>query len=350
MLLLRGVLEYYKTSEAAVIFSDDFLALISSIAESFIPCSYFANLMYGRKIVLSVILSIVITFIFGAISIYLAKRSYYPTLLKCLERGKEAFTKVTKNKPKNQFMAIFLTEMKLIFRSFSYSFQYLAMAIAAPVMVYFCNNLAVAVGDSSVGGAIVPGLTLMVVLIFDTIIVSFASTTVSRNGESFYLTKIFPAQYKLQISAKMALYLLVGGASTLVSCGISWAAFGGEKYGSYFGVADFFSIFFISLLIVAAMSAVAVLSDLKSPVFEVNGEGDLVKANKNMGGNMIMGIIVAVIYGLIAMIFTYLPMGALSMGVAGAYIVLGAFSVALTGGMLAWLFARTDKLYNNIVP
>ncbi|MBR1747906.1 MAG: hypothetical protein IJ735_06850 [Clostridia bacterium] len=352
MLVLRGILEYYQTSESNVFFSEEVLLKIKSIASSLVPASWFANVLYRERLLLNIPLTVGVTLLIGAVSILLSKKSYYHTLLKSLEKGKETFTKRPPKTTKinSPFSAIFYNELRVIFRSFNYSFQYLAMAIAAPLMVYFCNDLAVAVGDSAVGGAIIPGLTLMVVLIFDTIIVSFASTTISRNGETFYLTKIFPVPYKTQIFAKFLLYIMVAGGSSLLSTLVTWAAFGGEKYGGYIGFVDVIAIFFISLLIIVAQTAVAILSDLRSPTFVVNGEGELTKVNKNVSNSMILGIVVAVLYGLVCMILTYLPIGGYSSGTRGLYLILAGVSLVIAAASVLTLFLTVDKKYQKIVP
>ena len=350
MLLLRGVLEYYQTSESNVLFSEELLLTIKSWASAMIPASFFANYLYGEKIALSIVLAALITIAVGAVSLLLSRHSYYPTLLKSIEKGREAFKKKSaKDKPMGQLRSIYVNELKIIFRSFNYSFQYLAMAIASPLMVYFCNDLAVAVGDASVGGAIIPGLTLMVILIFDTIIVSFASTTISRNGSYFYLTKIIPVSYKRQLLAKLLLYFTVAGSSSLLSCLVTWAAFGGERYGNHMGIVDVIGIFCISAAVIVAQTCVAILSDMKKPTFDVNGEGELTQANKNVSNSMIMGIVIAVVYGLLAMIFTYLPIGVLSMGVRGMYLILGLVSAVLAAVTVAVLMLTADKKYNKIV-
>ena len=348
MLLLRGILEYYQTSEANVLFSEETLLKIKEIAGSLIPASWFANMLFRERVAFSAICSFGLTAVVVALSFILAKKSYYHTLLKSLEKGKEAFTKHTSNKIRSQFGTIFVTELKVIFRSFNYSFQYLAMAIAAPLMVYFCNDLAVAVGDAAVGGAIIPGLTMMVILIFDTVIVSFASTTISRNGDTFYLTKIFPVEYKLQMLAKMVLYFVVAGGSSLVSCLVTWAAFGGEKYGNFMGIVDVVGIFFISAFVIIAQTCVAIMSDMKSPTFEVNGEGELTKANKNVSNSIILGVVIAVVYGLVSMIFTYLPI--LKTGIRGVYLILNGLSLLIAGVCVLVLFLTVDKRYSKIVP
>lgn len=348
MLLLRGILEYYQTSEANVLFSEAMLLKIKAIAGSMIPASWIANMLFNESVGFSVLFSILTTIVVVGVSFFLSKKSYYHTLLKSLEKGKEAFTKKTKNKIRSQFGTIFVTELKVIFRSFNYSFQYLAMAITAPLMVYFCNDLAVTVGDAAVGGAIIPGLTMMVILIFDTIIVSFASTTISRNGDCFYMTKIFPVPYKTQIFAKMVLYFVVAGGSSLISCFVTWAAFGGAKYGNNMGPVDVVGIFLISAFVIVAQTCVAIMSDMKSPTFEINGEGDLTKANKNVSNSIILGVVIAVVYGLLSMIFTYLPI--LKMGIKGMYLILGGLSLIIAGTCVLVMFKTLDKKYEKIVP
>lgn len=350
MLLLRGILQYYKTSEADVLFSEEFLLTVKRIAGSFVPASFFANILYREKIASSILFIVLNILAISGSSILLSRKSYYPALLKSLEKGRETFTKKTKNKVRSRFSAIFNTELKIIFRSFGYSFQYLAMAIAAPLMVYFCDDLAVNVGDAAVGGAIVPGLTLMVVLIFDTVIVSFASTTVSRNGDAFYITKIIPVSYKTQMFAKVVLYFIVAAASSLLSCLVAWAAFGGEKYGGHMGIKDVASVFFISCFAIITQTCAAILSDLGAPTFEVNAEGELTRANKNVTSSMVLGVVVAVIYGLLAMIFAYFRFGKMKSGIYGIYLVLNLVGMASAAVSLAVLFCTVDKKYDKIVP
>lgn len=350
MMLLRGILEYYQTSESNSLFNDNVLLIIKNVAKGLVPGSLFANLLYGEMIWQSLLMIFLMTAILGVVSMYLGSHFYYPTLLRSIEKGREAFTKKTKNKKRNVFATILNSEMLMIFRSFNYSFQYLAMAIAAPFMVYFCNNLAVAVGDSSVGGAIIPGLTILVVLIFDTIIVSFASTTISRTGENFYLTKIIPVSYQFQLFTKMVLYLIVAGGSSLITCLSTWLIFGGEKYGNHIGFIDVLSIFGISLFAIIALTAIAILSDMKSPTFDTNSDGDLVQANKNVTNSMIFGIVISVLFGIFAMLFTYIPMGKWKAGIKGVYIILNSLGFIMALISVLVLFLKAEKRYERIVP
>ena len=93
-------------------------------------------------------------------------------------------------------------------------------------------------GQNTVGAAIVPGLTLLVIIIFSSIIVSFASTSISREGNAFYHTKIVPVSYTTQILAKFVLYGAVGTASVVLSTIVVAAAFSTESAGNLLSSLD----------------------------------------------------------------------------------------------------------------
>jgi hypothetical protein len=81
MLILRGVLEYYKTQEATALFSDEILREVKAIASSLVPMSFFADILTGRRLNLAIPLSIVITLVLGAAGLFVGAKSFYPTLL-----------------------------------------------------------------------------------------------------------------------------------------------------------------------------------------------------------------------------------------------------------------------------
>ncbi len=350
MSLLRGIIEYYRTSNSMVLFSEDTLKVVKAVASNVIPANFFANILVGKNLVLSIILSIVITVVVGVLSISLSAKSYYPTVLASIEKGREAFVKVSKNKPRSHFCTILKTEMLIIFRSFNYSFQYLAMACTAPVMVYLCDELAVAIGGTAVGMAIVPGLTLLVIILFDTIIVSFSATTISRNGENFYFTKIIPINYYVQIFSKAFLYFAVAGASSLVSCLAVWAGFGGASYGNAFGASDVFSIFGISCMMIIILTCIGIISDILSPTFNVNADGELVDANKNVSICLILGVLFSLGFGLFAMVFTFLPIGIFASGTSSVYLVLSLICIGLMLVSVGLLVLVVNRRYKKITP
>ncbi len=109
-------------------------------------------------------------------------------------------------------------------------------------------------------------------------------------------------------------------------------------------------------MLVISLTSLSMLADIKSPTFNVSGDGELVSANKNVALAMVIGILVAVIYGLFTMIFSFLPLsiGGKTIIAAGdtstIYLILSVVSLILLGGSLAGLFVNLNKKYMNIIP
>jgi len=229
------------------------------------------------------------------------------------------------------------------------------MACAAPVMVFFSNRLAASAGTETVGTAIMPGLTLMVIIIFVAIIVSFSSNCVSREGACFYHTKIIPVSYTKQIGVKFFLYSIVATMSVALSCLISGTYYTTEAGGFALTGLDVGAIFGISEMVVIALTCLSMLADIKMPTFNVVGDGEIVQANKNVALALVVGMVVAVGFGLFAMVFSFLPLSignwhVIVMGdMSGVYSILAIFSAILMIGSVLGLFINLEKNYRKIV-
>ena len=105
-----------------------------------------------------------------------------------------------------------------------------------------------------------------------------------------------------------------------------------------------------------SLTCLSMWADIKMPTFNVSGDGELVKANKNVALSMIVGMIVAIIYGLFAMVFSFLP---LKLGnwaivrlnhVEDVYSVLAIVSAILLAGSAALMFVNLEKRYTKLNP
>ena len=277
MTALSGVLEYMR-DEGEGMFSPEVMSIFRNFADGAYPFRWYAMLLGGwfsgysaKDAGLAFLYIFLITAAISVAAYFVTTRTYYKIILIGIETEKVSFQKKIPNIRRSVFGTLLHREFFLILRSFNYSFQYLAMAVAAPVMVYYCNDLAATMGKNTVGAAIVPGLTLLVIIIFSAIIVSFASTSISREGSAFYHTKIVPVSYTTQILAKLVLYAAVGTASVVLSTVVVAAAFGTEEAGRLLTSLDIGCIFIISEMITLALTCLAIASDVKSPTFNVVG-------------------------------------------------------------------------------
>lgn len=360
---LSNVLSYLKDSKQSI-FSPDMIQRYRSFAKYAYPFNWYAQIINGMKYgglsagryALRFLYLVLINGVLGVLAYFVTTKEYYKTILYGIETQKASFKKKIKDVRRPVGYALFRREFYLILRSFNYSFQYFAMACAAPVMVFFCNRLAATMGTESIGAGIMPGLTLMVIVIFITIIVSFASTCISREGASFYHTKVIPVSYTNQILVKFILYSLTGTISVALCCALSGGYYSSEAGNRLLTPLDMGAIFGISEMLVLSLTCLSMIADIKSPTFNVSGDGELVAANKNVALAMIVGIIVAVAYGLFAMIFSFLPLqvGGVLLIQRGdmdrIYLILSVISIVLLAGSLAGLFVNLNKRYQKIIP
>ena len=361
MEVIRMILRYFQ-SESVSIFSPQMIANYKKFGSLAYPFKWYANMLSGtilaglstKDIGLSFLYVALVTIGLLVAGFFVTVKLYYKTILWGIEGTKEAFKLKTRMSVHSQFEASLRREFLLIYRSFNYSFQYLAMAVAAPVMVYYCNNLAVEFGSASVGPKIVPGLSLLVIIIFSTMIVSFAATTISREGSEFYLTKIIPMKYSTQVISKFVLYSIVAVISVCLSTLAIGLAFGPAAKKPLIGYSDVFAIWGISIMMTMALTCLSVWADIKSPTFNVSGDGEMVKANKNLAIALFVGIIVAVGYGVFAIVFNYikLPVGDIYLidGINDVYIGLAIASILILAASACLLFVKLDKRYTQIVP
>ena len=363
MSALGNIVDYLMETNKNI-FSADVVERYRVFASHAYPFNWYAYLINGKKYAnisdlqmgLSFLYVFIINVVFGVGAFFVTVSAYYRTILYGIETEKTSFKKKIKNHKRPRFFAMLHKEFFLIFRSFNYSFQYFAMACAAPFMVFYCNRLAASMGTKSIGASIMPGLTLMIIIIFVTIIVSFASTFISREGNCFYFTKIIPVSYTQQILTKFFLYSIVAIVSVALCCAVPGGYYTSERGGHLLNAVDVAAIFGICEMVVMALTCLSMWADIKMPTFNVSGDGELVKANKNVALSMIVGMVVAIVYGLFAMVFGFLP---LKLGewtivrlnhIEDVYVVLTIVSAVLLAGSASLMFINLEKRYTKIIP
>ncbi len=362
LLALSNILTYLRDSRQDI-FSPEMIAKYKAFFGGAYPFRWYADLLSGRRLgslnagglALRFFYIFLMTAALLAGAYFITSRAYYKTILYGVERGKTSVSRKTKDKRTSVVRALLTKEFYLILRSFNYSFEYLAMACAAPIMVFFCNRLAATMGTDTVGGAIMPGITIMVIIIFITVTVSFASTCISREGNCFYMTKVMPVSFKTQILSKFLLYSVVATLSVALTClvtGIVYTTDVGEKALS---AVDMAAIWGISEILVISLTSLSMAVDIKWPTFNVSGDGELVSANKNVAIMLIAGFFFAIVFGAVVMVTNFLPLTigdwmVSSRGNLGnIYLLLTLVSLLLLAGSLSALFVNLDKRYNKIM-
>lgn len=341
MTVLQSLITFYVQKDMAL-FAPKTVGVINAFAAKAFPFNLYGNILLGRDAWLSALYLLLLTAGTGAVSYAIVRKWYFKTILDGVEKQRASFTKVTGYTVLPPFLSFMRREFYGIVRSFNYSFQYIVMALCAPVMVYYCNSLAGTMGRDSVGDNILPGISIMVITIFVTLIVSFASTAVSREGPCFYHTKTIPLSYGKQLAAKFLLYSGVATASTAL-CAAAIAKFVPPAITAM--------IFFVAEFSNIALTSLCMWFDTLSPSFNFTGDGEIAGANKNVAIALVAGLLFAVCCGILTMIGGFLPYFAGVHIRNGVKTVLGfllGVSGALAAAGLFLLFFRLRGRYEKI--
>ena len=298
MVLFNSMVTFMNDKEFSV-FSDEMVNIIETTAKWLIPMKYFADIMVGHELYIAypALLGILgITLVGTILVIYFL---YAKTLLNNVEVEGSAFKHVTKNRCRPIFLTLMHKEFLQVFRSVNYSFQYFVLACAMPVMVFFCNNITRELGQNQVGEQISLGMSMLVMLIFATVITSFSATSTSREGDNFYHTKVAPVSIRTQLLAKFVMYLLVSVAANAVCLAV---LLGTEQLEIKEGL----WLFVVVQLCSVAQTLASMRMDIARPYFNLSGEGEVVNNNASTTMSVAMGFAVALSIGIVCMFLSYL--------------------------------------------
>ena len=338
MALINGVVQFAR-DESLSFFSRDSMAYIANIKYVY-PISLYADVLAGKTaqnpLWLAYVGSVVTTALFAWFAFYFCQKFYLKIVLNNIESEGASFTRKSSNYVSKPLFAVLKREWRDIFRSSNYSFQYLVMALAAPIMVYSCNKLAGTVAANNLDVITKPMVTMLVMLIFVTITVSFAGSCISREGGSFYLTKVSPVPVGRQVLVKTGLYVFVGVISIVLSLSVVMIT-------KNLSVKDGFIIMANCILFAFALTCFAVRLDIAKPQFPVGGEGEVINGTFATFAALLVGFALSIaegIFGLVGFVIWYPPF---------TYGMLALINGVLAIAAVLWLVIKLPHYYNNIV-
>ena len=336
MLLFESMIVYLKGQSFSV-FDPEMIELFKQIALYCYPARYFANLVMqtNQGVALSMLLGI--SGVLFALTSLLIVFIYHKTLLRNVEIEGSAFHKKrAKNKTKSIFITLLRKEYLQVLRSVNYSFQYFVLAFSMPVMVYYCNKIAIEIGRNDIGEQIILGLTLLVMLIFNTVIISFSATSVTREGDNFYHTKVIPVSIRKQLFVKFTMYMIVSVLANIATLGLI-------VYTKQISLVDALKLYGIVQILAIGLTLRSMKFDIKRPRFNLSGEGELVNNNTNTTTSVLMGFVVSIFLGITAMLISYLINNNQWM-----YITIGIISIAFSAYCILSYTINLKKTYNKI--
>ncbi|MDE7455011.1 MAG: hypothetical protein K2M64_04200, partial [Clostridia bacterium] len=194
--VLTILADYFINSQMTADTVNIWQNVLNVLGSPYNPLSYLANIIFFNGAWAGVGITVGTALVLGAVGIFVARPVYRAVNLRAREGDTNYFRAQSKVDNYSPTLAQLRYGFKQIIRTKTYAYFYLGIAIATPVMVFFCNRLVVQVGQAQIGSTVNYGASLLVIAAFIAMISSFAGNALTMEGKNFYLTKLIPVAYK----------------------------------------------------------------------------------------------------------------------------------------------------------
>lgn len=268
--------------------------------------------------------------------LWLSNKVFYQALLAGQEvtRKRKGLTSLQfrkqYGKTSNPIFALMKREWKLLFRTPIYALNGLTGSIMGPLIVlimFFAKNtdteaiqLFELIGKPEAAPYILlGGLGLM---LFTAGMNLVASTSLSREGKTFWITKMIPVSARQQVTAKLILSYLVSAAGVIITGLILWV-FLKQPPLLVLGA------ILVGLLGAIPMAALSLLLDVFHPKLIWNSEQEAMKQNMNGIIGMLLSIFVLLVLGIVAalLLLSHMPMWLVFIALGTVSVIMGILSV-----------------------
>jgi len=254
--------------------------------------------------------------------------------------------------------AVLGKDIKNIFRSSNYTFQFLLIIAITPLLVYFCTRIAGYAVNTSLSDAgqidssqqMIFSLCLFIIMVLIPLACSFAASNISREGWNIYHTKLIPIPYKKQLLIKTMIVFIPLLVSLAVSCGLmalkNNISTGNTLRGLGFG--EIMTVFAISVFLSIGYICLGTYLDLRKPVCNQVGAGELNKGTAHTNFIMVMGIIIGVAFGFFSMFTSFAGDFGVHFSLTAFKIFTVCISFAFAVGAACLLFLNGSKRYRKL--
>lgn len=134
------------------------------------------------------------------------------------EYRKKIIKKPHKNAKESPFLSSSIKNSKIIFRTSDIIYGILAVAIVTPILVLLQNQIIGAMNTRMLGNYMTIAFNILIVLLMILSTNSILASAYSREGNSAYLTKTSPVEYKILLTGKLVTNAVLCLASIVASC------------------------------------------------------------------------------------------------------------------------------------
>ncbi|MDR0462280.1 MAG: hypothetical protein LBG88_03035 [Christensenellaceae bacterium] len=260
--------------------------------------------------IMGLIAVIGISLVFLAVGIVVAGRNYYKTYMD----ERTMLSALKKKAPYKRSKPLFATIRKdclNIFRSSNYTFQFLLLVVLTPLLVYFCNRVAMVAAfqtfqqyNAKLAEDLIFGASLFVIMILMPVSSSFAASAITREGHNIYHTKLIPVSFRKQIAIKAGIVffpVLVAVAVAIAMISLPYKPSNLSDMIMKVPVTDAIYIFGLAISLVIGYICLGMYLDIRKPLCNQIGGGELVKSTAHVNLIMGAGLGVGALLGIVSM-------------------------------------------------
>ncbi len=165
----------------------------------------------------NIFLYLIGSFVLFMLCFLLIKPFYYKVATITLENTTSQKRKPKKFKARKPFNELLLNEIRLTFRSPSYIFQFFLFPVFMPLIVFTYDKLLITIAVNQAGQNMIFGSHILILLIIALMSNIISSIAISKEGSTFYLTKVSPVDFKLQVMAKLCFNAIFTVSAILIT-------------------------------------------------------------------------------------------------------------------------------------
>ncbi len=223
------------------------------------------------------------------LTILFIKPLYFKTAMSSLENTFKVKAK-KEFKKQSPFVSLLLKEIKCVFRSPGNIFEYFLFTLLMPFIVFSYDKLLLTITVNQAGQNMIGGSHLMIVAILAMLSNIISASAISRDGGNFYISKIVPVNYYVQIAAKLVFNAIFTVSAVFVTMFISFIYQNPLQV-----ILGTFAVIFASI----GHIAMSIDMDIKDPVLNFQGNEDNSAMQKNTVKSTIIGLIIGIVMGMI---------------------------------------------------
>lgn len=295
-IILQMLADYFFDPEVAANKMKIWLTILQSIDNPFNPFLYLCYIMTLQKAWTGIGVILALFVVVSAIGFAVAK-PVYNNVRKKLVDGVAKYKKF-KGRPNDDssLRALLKYNFKELLRTKAYAYFYLGIAIATPVMVFFCDRLVINIGKAQLGGSVAFGGSVLVISAFVAMICAFSAISISIEGKNFYITKLIPVKYRKQLLIKGLLNLLVANGALLVSCIVLSSL-------KYLSPLQTCMVALIELIFSLGLVANGLNLNLANPNLKLKASGEADEINITV--MMVIGLLISLLTGALGLILSF---------------------------------------------